>query len=436
MSGAEPDAAQVLAWDSAHVWHPYCAHDHVPPPEFVRCASGAYLELDDGRRIIDGNGSWWVSVLGHNHPSVVDAMRRQLDDMAHVSLAGLTHEPAARLAHRLVQLAPPGLNRVFYSDNGSTAVEFAIRAAFQFHQQNGAPERRRFITFDGAYHGDTLGAVSVGGVDTFHERFGPLLFGAIRVASPSAPRWYEDSVARLEATLNADGDTVAAVIVEPLIQGAAGMLMYPAGALRTIADACARHGVLLIADEVFVGFGRTGTMFACEQAGVTPDFLCLSKGLTGGAMPFAATLTTERLFDGFRGDRSRMLHYGHSYCGNPLGCAAAHGTLDAFESEGVLAGIPVRAALMDDGLRQIGGSDFVRTVRRTGLVGAVQIGEGSDYDRPVGWQVYAEALARGAYLRPLGNVVYFVPPLNVETSVLERLLGIADDAIRAVAARA
>lgn len=394
-------------------------------------AAGAMLTLADGRTLIDGVGSWWVSALGHNHPRVVEALEAQLRTMAHVALAGLTHEPAARLAARLAALAPPGLTRVFYSDNGSTAVEVAIRAAFQWQQQRGDVRRRVFVSFEGAYHGDTIGAVSVGGIDEFHARFGPLLFETARVRGPggNAQHW-EASLAALSDVLQRRGDEIAAVVIEPLVQGAAGMLMHPPELVRRVRELCDSVGALLIADEVFVGFGRTGTLFACEQAGVTPDLMCLSKGLTGGALPFAATLATEAVYDGFRGARDRMFYYGHSYCGNPLGCAAAHGALDAFEQDDVLGAAQARAAELESGLAVLATLPGVSSVRRTGLIGAVQLGHESRYGDDVGWRVYQAALRSGAYLRPLGNVVYFVPALTIPAATLGTLLEIAEGAIR------
>lgn len=425
------DAARILETDRRHVWRPYTAHDEwlsAPDPPVVSRAEGPYLYTVDGRRLIDGVGSWWVSALGHNHPRVVAAIGEQLGRMAHVALAGLAHEPAALLAERLVAVVPPGLERVFYSDNGSTAVEVAIRAAFQYWRQNGRPERRLFVSLSGAYHGDTIGTFSVGGIDTFHATFADLLFETLRAPSP-ATTWYEDAFARVEALLDERANEVAAVVVEPLVQGAAGMLMYPPEYLRALRGLCDRHDVFLIADEVFVGFGRTGTLFACEQAGITPDFLCLSKGLTGGALPFAATVVTERVFEGFRGERGRMFHYGHSYCGNPLGASAALAVLDAFAHDDVLGHAAVLAGRIEAWVGRMRTVAGVSDARRTGTIAAVQLGGASDYDASVGWRVYAEAMRRGAYVRPLGNVSYLVPALTMPVAVLDELLEIAGESV-------
>lgn len=427
----------VLAWDRTHVWRPYTPidrHEQGPPPPVIRRAEHVWLHTDDGRTLIDGVGSWWVSNLGHGHPRVRAAVHEQLDRMAHVAMAGLAHEEGARLAKRLADITPDGLTRAFYSDNGSTAVEVAVRAAFQFWRQNGAPERRLFLSFDGAYHGDTIGTVSVGGIPTFHDTFGPLLFETVRAPAPPEQPDFEDAAfAALEQALEPRASEVAAVVVEPLVQGAAGMRMHSPAWLRRVRALCDAHGVLLIADEVFVGFGRTGTLFACEQAGITPDFLCLSKGLTAGFMPFAATMTTERIYDGFRGGPERTFFYGHSYCGNPLGCAAAHAVLDAFEQDDVLGNVAARGAQLDAWLARVATRDHVAHVRRTGLVAAVQFAEGdrSNYLARTGWNVYEEALRRGAYLRPLGNVTYFVPALTIRETELAGLLEIADASIEA-----
>ena len=430
------DLPPLIAADRRSVWHPYTATDAwmaaEPPPVIVR-AEGPFLYADDGRRFIDGVGSWWVSNLGHGHPGVRAAIERQLGEFAHVAMAGLVHPPAVELAERLCAAAPPGLSRAFYSDNGSTAVEVAVRCAFQYWQQNGAPERRLFVSLAGAYHGDTLGAVSVGGIDTFHKVFGPLLFETLRVPSPGED-WYLDAFDALERTLRERAHEVAGVIVEPLVQGAAGMLMHPPEYLTRLRALCDELDVFLIADEVFVGFGRTGTLFACEQAQVTPDFLCLSKGLSAGFLPFAATLTTERVFDGFRGGPERTFHYGHSMCGNPLGCAAALAVLDAFEDGTVLAHAAKLGERMQQWLDRMAERPGVSTTRRTGTIAAVQFGASADYGQSIGWRVYTEALARGAYLRPLGNVTYFVPALTTPLDVLDELLQIAEASIDAALA--
>jgi adenosylmethionine-8-amino-7-oxononanoate aminotransferase len=437
-----PDRDQILAWDRAHVWHPYtqmAAHRAGPGPLVIERAEGPWLFDADGRRYLDGNGSWWTSVLGHGHPRLRAALHEQVDRLAHCALAGITHEQAAALAHELVAAAPPGLAHVFYSDDGSTAVEAALKMAFQLFQQNGAPQRRRFVSFRHAFHGETVGCVSIGGIELFHERFGPLLFEVLHAPAPGAHELtdraaFDAALAAFDAVLAEVGDTVAAVVVEPLVQGAAGMLMYPPDVLRGLYERTRAAGALFVADEVFVGMGRAGTLWACEQAGITPDLLCTSKGLSGGMLPFAATLATTAVFDGFLGAREsgRTFYYGHSFTGNPLGARLAREVLAVYREERVLEGIPERAAILAEGLARLTGLETVAGARQTGLIGAVDLaGGGGGYLDDAGWRVYAAALARGAYLRPLGDVVYFVPALNIAPEALRELLDVAYDSVRA-----
>ncbi|MFT6397024.1 MAG: adenosylmethionine-8-amino-7-oxononanoate aminotransferase [Bradymonadia bacterium] len=423
---------QLRAWDRAHVWHPFTSIDSWEQEcaPVIERAEGPFLFTADGQRLYDIVGSWWVSNLGHGFPPVAKAMKAQIDRMSHVAIAGLVHEPSARLAAMLAEVAPSGLTRTFYSDNGSTSVEVAVRAAFQYWQQNGRPERTLFLSLEGAYHGDTIGAVSVGGIPEFHAKFGPLLFETIKAKSPGET-WFEEAFDDLESRLRAESDRVAAVVVEPLVQGAAGMLMYPPEYLSRLRVLCDELDVFLIADEVFVGFGRTGTLFACEQASITPDFICLSKGLTAGFMPLGVTMTTERVIDGFRGDKGTF-YYGHSYCGNPLGCSAAVAVLESFQDGTILRNVAERGAQMQRWLDEIHRVPGVTDIRRTGMIGAVQLGEKSDYREETGWKVYRRALELGAYARPLGNVTYLVPPLTISEEQLAEALDILGTAIRDV----
>jgi adenosylmethionine-8-amino-7-oxononanoate aminotransferase len=382
---------------------------------------------------MDGSGSWWVSNLGHGYPRVLEALHAQLDKASHVMFGGATHAPAATLAARLAAVAPPGLTRTFFSDNGSTAVEVAIRVAYESWQQRGETDRRRFVTLEGAYHGDTLGTVSLGSIAAFRHRLEGLLFEVLPVpagAGATGTGWESEMVDALAALLAARGHEVAAVVVEPLILGASGMRMYSAATLRRMHALAKEAGALFIADEVFVGLGRTGTLFACEQAGITPDLLCLSKGLTAGSLPFAVTLATQELFDAFRGERSRMFHYGHSYCGNPLGCAAALATLDAFAEDGILEHAALRAEQMRRTTADWRQWPGVAELRQTGLVLAVQLAEGSDYTDPVGWRIAKAAAARQLLIRPLGNVVYLVPALTISADELDAMLERFGSAIR------
>lgn len=340
----------------------------------------------------------------------------------HCTFAAATHEPAARLAAELVAVAPAGLDRVFYSDNGSTSVEIALKIAFQYWQQNGAAERQRFLALPGGYHGDTLGAMSVGSVDEFSALFRPLLFDVGRPADPVDHDW-KPVFDALRATLAEQGDRVAAVIVEPIVQGAAGMRMYPPDLLRSLRRAVDDAGALLIADEVFTGFGRTGPMWASEHAGIAPDILCTAKGLSGGMLPFAATLTTARVYDGFRGDKSRALMHGHTFCGNPLGAAVAREVLAIYRDEAVLASAIPKAARVEDAIDAMTEIPGVTHPRALGMCAAFDVGT-SGYMGKVGWAISEVALELGAHLRPLGNTVYIVPPLNIGDDDLDRLLGI------------
>ncbi|MBM7112096.1 adenosylmethionine--8-amino-7-oxononanoate transaminase [Archangium primigenium] len=420
------ERSEVVARDKRHVWHPYTAMDAYiagTDPLVVVEAEGPYLWDADGTRYLDANGSWWVSTLGHRHPRLVRALVEQAGRFPHTSLAGVTHAPAARLAEELAALSPGGqLPRVFYSDNGSTAVEVAIKMAAQYWAQNGRPGRTRFITLSGAFHGETIGATSVGGVEVFRDVFGPLLFDVVHVPSPAEPAGWERAFAQVEATLRAHPDEIAAVIVEPLIQGAAGMHLYAPAFLRVVREATRAVDTFLIADEVFTGLGRTGARFACDLAGVVPDLLCLAKALSGGLLPFAATLATERVFAGFGGGPERALYYGHSYCGNPLGAAVAREVLAVYRDEDVLGQVARKAPRVKAAFEHMAETiPGVTRPRALGMVGAVDLGTGG-YLARAGWRVYEAARRRGLYLRPLGDTVYIAPALTIPDAALEELL--------------
>ncbi len=434
------DVESILSADRAHVWHPYTPMDewrqHHAPLVVTR-ARGPHFELADGTELLDGNGSWWVSTLGHNHPRLVAALKAQIDRMCHVSLAGITHEPAALLARELAAVTPRGLDQVFYSDNGSTAIEAAVKMAVQFHAQTGKPKKTRFLALEGAFHGETIGATSLGGVTLFRQPFASVVFDCVHVPSPAgddgscAPMWGEafDAVARV---IEAEHESIAAMVVEPLVQGAAGMRMYPPAYLRAVRDLCTKHDVLLIVDEVFTGYGRLGTMWGCDLAEVVPDIMCVAKGYTGGVIPMAATVTSERVLAAFAGGRERAFLYGHSYCGNPLGAAVAREVLAIYREEGIVAGVAERAARIADFAHQLQ-LPIVRDARALGMIGAFELHDRSaGYTASIGWRVYREALARGAYLRPLGNVIYIAPALNIPLADLQRLLSIVEDSIRAL----
>nr|WP_217443591.1 adenosylmethionine--8-amino-7-oxononanoate transaminase [Myxococcus sp. CA051A] len=432
--------------DKGHVWHPYTAMEAYiagTDPLVISRAEGPYLFDVDGRRYLDANGSWWVSTLGHRHPRLLRALTEQAGQLPHVSLAGITHEPAAALASELVAMAPGAdrpelpagerLTRAFYSDNGSTAVEVAIKMTAQYWAQNGQPRRTRFITLSGAFHGETIGSTSVGGVPLFREVFGPLLFDVVHVPSPAEEGGWERAFAQVQAALSAHPDEIAGVIVEPIIQGAAGMQMYSPDFLRAVREATRAVDTFLIADEVFTGLGRTGARFAVDLAGVVPDLLCLAKALSGGLMPFAVTLASERIFSGFLGASSRALYYGHSYCGNPLGAAVAREVLAVYRDEDVLGQVARKAPKVKAAFERMAATlpGLVRP-RAIGMVGAVDLG-GGGYLASSGWRVYEAARRRGLYLRPLGDTVYIAPALNIPDAALDELLAGVEDSLREVA---
>ncbi|MGH2955153.1 MAG: adenosylmethionine--8-amino-7-oxononanoate transaminase [Solirubrobacterales bacterium] len=424
---------QVQELDRRHLWHPFTQQRGwaEEEPLVIERGEGTDLVDSDGNRYIDGVSSLWCNVHGHRHPAIDGAIHGQLERIAHSTMLGLTHPGAAELAARLVELAPPGLRRVFYSEAGSAAVEIALKMAFQYWQQQGGQHRRRtsFVTLCGAYHGDTLGAVSVGGIDLFHGAFGPLLFRSHRIEPGDADQ--------LESVLDFHGEEIAAVVIEPLVQGAAGIKVQPPGFLRRARELTERHDVFLIADEVATGFGRTGTMFACEQERVAPDFLCLGKGLTGGYLPLAATLTTERVFDGFLGDpeEPRTFFHGHTFTGNPLGCAAALANLELFAREDTLLRMQPKIRLLGELLADVASMREVAEVRGRGFMVGIDLGE-HDPALRLGHRVVAEARARGAIVRPLGDTIVLMPPLAISKADLRRLVEVVAEAIRVACAGA
>ncbi len=423
--------AALVAADKRHVWHPYTPMqryiDEVDPLVVER-AAGARLFDVDGRSYLDANSSWWVATLGHNHPRLVAALARQASRLCHTSMAGVTHEPGALLAEELCAIAPPGLERVFYSDDGSTAVEVALKLALQLWQNEGRPARRRFVALEGAFHGETIGAASLGGVEVFRRPFAGVLLDCIHVPPPGDPA---AAFAALERAVEGAAQEIAAVVLEPLVQGAAGMRVYGPEYLRRARALCDRHDVLLVIDEVFTGYGRTGAMWASESAGVRPDLLCTAKGFTAGVLPMSATLATRRVFDAFLGPPERAFYYGHSYCGNPLGAAVAREVLAVYREEGVLEGIAPRAARIADAFGALAPIPGVARPRALGMIGAVDLAPAASYLGEVGWRVYEQARRRGAYLRPLGDVVYVAPPLNIPLADLDELLAIVRESVAA-----
>lgn len=417
----------LAALDRRYLWHPFTQQHGWQGEDapIIERASGCEVYDIDGRAYIDGVSSLWCNVHGHRHPAIDQAIRDQLDRVAHSTMLGLSHEPAIRLAQRLVEIAPPGLRRVFYSDSGSTATEIAVKIAYQHWQQAGAPGRTKFVSLREAYHGDTIGSVSVGGIDLFHDTYRPLLFETFKAEPGDA--------AAMERLLGEHGGEVAAVIVEPLVQGAAGMLLHPPGYLRAVRELCDRHGTLLICDEVATGFGRTGRMFACEHEGVSPDLMCVAKGISGGYLPLAATLTTEALYSSFLGrhEEFKTFFHGHTYTGNPLACAAAIASLDVFEREGTLEHVAELDELLGELLEPVAALPRVREIRRRGLMTGIELSGFEPHERG-GHQVTLAARRRGAIIRPLGDVVVLMPPLAIDADTLRELVRITGEAIAEV----
>ena len=430
------ERSRIVTLDKRRVCHPYTPMDAYRArvdPLVVARAEGSWLFDLDGRRYLDGNASWWVCALGHNHPRLVAALKRQADTLCHSSLAGATHEGAALLAEALCQAAPPGLEHVFFSDDGSTAVEVAMKLALQYWAQNGHPARRRFVALDGAFHGETLGVTALGGVEVFRRPFAGALLDCVHVPSPAEDGGYARAFEAIERIVRRDADEIAAVVLEPLVQGASGMRMYePAylGAVRALCDAC---DVFLVADEVFTGYGRTGAMWAFEHERVSPDLLCIAKGFSGGMLPMAATLTTQRVFEGFLGAPQRAFYYGHSFCGNPLGAAVAREVLRIYEEDKVVDGVRARAPRIAKAFAEMAELPSVLRTRSLGMVGALDLAGEEGYLGGAGWRVYEEARSRGAYLRPLGNVVYVAPSLIISDEDLGLLLSIVRESVAAAA---
>jgi adenosylmethionine---8-amino-7-oxononanoate aminotransferase len=421
----------LAAVDRAHLWHPFTQQRGwaEEEPLIVERAEGTELIDVHGRRYLDGVSSLWCNVHGHRHPHIDAAVRDQLDRVAHSTMLGLSHRPGIELARRLVELAPPGLTRVFYSDSGSTATEIALKMAFQYWRQRGEERRSKFVALRMAYHGDTIGSVSVGGIDLFHSLYRPLLFDTVKAEPGDA--------GDMERLLSAHEGEIAAVVMEPLVQGAAGMLVHPPGYLRAVRELCDRHGALLVLDEVATGFGRTGRMFACEHEDVAPDLLCLAKGITGGYLPLAATLATERIYHGFLGEfeEFRTFFHGHTYTGNPLACAAANATLGVFEEERTLERLAPMIELLGSLLEPVAAHPAVREVRRRGFMTGIEL---AGYPLPsrMGHRVTLEARRRGAIVRPLGDVIVLMPPLSIDAAELRRLVEITGEAIEAATASA
>lgn len=440
--------AEWMQRDLNVLWHPCTQmkdHEHLPIVPIKR-GEGVWLEDFEGNRYLDAVSSWWVNAFGHANPRIGQRIKQQVDQLEHVILAGFSHAPVIELSERLVALAPAGLERVFYADNGSSCIEIALKMSYHYWLNSGRPSKKRFITLSNSYHGETIAAMSVGDVPLFTETYKSLLLDTIKVPSPDCflraegECWESHSrkmFQAMEQALAENHQDVAAVIIEPLIQGAAGMRMYHPVYLELLREACDRYDVHLIHDEIAVGFGRTGTMFACEQANIRPDFLCLSKALTGGYLPLAACLTTDTVYQAFYDDYQNLkafLH-SHSYTGNPLACAAALATLDIFEQDHVIEANRRLALHMARATEHLKSHPHVGEVRQTGMVLAIEMVADKASRQPFPWQqrrglkVYQHALSRGALLRPLGNVVYFLPPYVITPEQIDFLAEVASEGI-------
>ncbi len=438
--------SSLVARDRACVWHPFTQMKTAPDPLAVVGGDGAYLITEDGRRILDGISSWWVNVHGHCNPRVGEAVAAQASRLEHVMFAGCTHPPAVELAERLVPLVPGRLTRVFYSDNGSTAVEVALKMAYQYWTNRGEPQRRTFLALEHAYHGDTVGAMSASHKSLFTSSYAPLLFRVERVAvprdylasmDPSRDGTAAEPLDGIRSALERSAADIAAVIVEPMLQAAGGMLVWKPEFLRAVRELCDEFGLLLIADEVMTGFGRTGPMFACEHGPVEPDLLCLSKGLTCGYLPLAVTVASERIYEAFLSqDRRKTFFHGHSFTANPLGCAAALAGLDIFADEDVLGRIEGISLKMRSRLQAFVGRKHIRDVRQIGDVGIVEFETGGrGYLSEIGPRMAAEFLEHDLLLRPNGGILYFMPPYVVTDAeidwVFDRIEEVADAVMRA-----
>jgi adenosylmethionine---8-amino-7-oxononanoate aminotransferase len=443
----QPSRDDLLDWDSRHHWHAF-THMAEYEPLVIERAEGCYLIDIDGRRYLDGASSMWCNVHGHNHPRINAAIREQLDRVSHCTALGMGCDTTARLAKRVADAAPGDLEHVFFASDGSSGVEVALKMAFQYWRQCDEPQPRKtkFIAFGEAYHGDTLGSASVSGIARFHALFKPLLFDVIRAPLPDPRRLPAgtppDAAAQLflaqtEDLLRRYHGEIAALVIEPIVQCAAGMVMHPPGFLRGLRGLTESYGVLLIADEVAVGFGRTGTMFACNQEDVVPDFLCLGKGLSGGYLPMAATLTNDAIYCAFLGkfNDGRTLYHGHTFSGNPLASAASLASLDLFDDERTLDKLPAKIDRLGEHLCRLAEHPHIATTRQRGLIGALELTPNKAAGVPYpgeerrAWRVCREALAKGVWLRPLADVLYVMPPLSITVEELDFMMSTLSSAI-------
>ena len=442
---------QLRAWDKRHVWHPFTQMQEWERDEQIIIAKGegCWLIDTDGNRYLDGVASMWTNVHGHCRQELNDALKEQVDRLEHSTLLGLASEQSIILAARLAEITPPGLDRFFYSDNGSTAMEVAVKMAYQYQVHAGRPERSRYITFRHAYHGDTLGAVSVGGIEIYHTTFKPLMFETIQAPAPYCYRCElgcnklscnMECSHVLEELMERNAGLVAGLVIEPLVQGAGGMIVQPKGYLKRLRELCDRHDILMITDEVATGFGRTGEMFACQHEGVVPDIMAISKGIAAGYLPLAATVTGDKVYSAFLGSYSELktFFHGHTFTGNPLACAVALKSLQLFQQDDLLAKLQPKIAMLKQRLSDFEIMAHVGDVRQCGLAAGIELVENKDTGTPYPWEqrigikVCLEARKRGVFSRPLGNTIVIFPPLVISNSELDLLLRVLLESIRVV----
>lgn len=450
-ASVEMTTEQLESWDREYVWHPFTQmKDYVKEkPVIIENGEGVILRDIEGNEYIDGISSMWCNIHGHRKKEIDDAIREQLDKVAHTTLLGFSNVPAIELAKRLIDITPDGLAKVFYSDNGSTAIEVALKMAFQYWQYKGYKSKTNYVALQYGYHGDTVGAISVGGIDMFRSVFKPLLFKTFFAPSPYCYRCPHgkdktecmfECLKDLEAILSKDSDSIAAMVMEPLIQGAGGMIVHPEGYLFRAKELCEKYNVLFIADEIMVGFGRTGKMFACAHENVTPDIMALSKGINGGYMPLAVTLTTDEIYNAFIGDygEQKTFFHGHTYTGHPLACSAALASLDIFEDEKVIEGLQPKIRLLKERLERFTNLNSVGDIRQSGLVAGIELVRNKETKEPYSWEekigvkVCLEARQRGLISRPLDNVIVIMPPLSINTSQLNRMMDIIYESIETI----
>ena len=424
---------QLVTDDLKHIWHP-CTQmkDHETLPLVaIKRGKGLYLYDFEEKAYIDAISSWWVNIFGHVNEHISSRVKEQLDTLEHVLLAGFTHKPAVKLAEKLVNLTPKGLEKVFFADNGSSAVEVALKMSFHYHKNRGE-NRPLFLSLSNSYHGETIGALSVGDVELYKETYAPLLIACIQTPVPKdqTKESAKEAIVELEKLLESRGSEISAFIIEPLVQGAGNMHMYHPLYITLARDICTKYGIHLIADEIMTGFGRTGTMFACEQAQVTPDFMTLSKGLTGGYLPLSVVMTSDDVYNAFYCDYSeyKAFLHSHSYTGNPLACAAALATMELFEASDVIGENREKSAYILEKLQKFKALPNVKEIRQTGMIAAVEL-QGYTTEERIGLKVYQYGLDNGVLLRPLGHIVYFMPPYIITYEEIDKMIDTAYEAI-------